>query len=279
MSPFEAIKHEEDGVEYWSARELATVLEYARFDKFKQVIEKARVACASSGYEPSDHISHTGKMVQIGSGAVREIEDFHLSRYACHLIVQNADPEKPVVALGQTYFASQTRLQELMEDQRRIEMREAVAEHGKQLNAAASEVGVVTARDFAAFTDHGYMGLYAGERRATFTRGRVSRKGSTSSTGWGTRSWPTTCSGRCRRRDASGARARWTETTPTAYTAKWASRSGRPSQRWAARCPKTYRHQPRAYTSYGDANNDGWRPNSNQASGAKSPSPDALRAV
>lgn len=164
MSPFEAIKHEDDSVEYWSARELATVLEYARFDKFKQVIEKARVACESSGYEPSDHFSRVGNMVQIGSGAVREVEDFHLSRYACYLIVQNADPEKPVVALGQTYFASQTRIQELTDDQRRIEMREAVTEHGKQLNAVASEVGVVTARDFATFTDHGYMGLYAREK-------------------------------------------------------------------------------------------------------------------
>ena len=96
--------------------------------------------------------------------AVREVEDFHFSRYACYLIVQNADPEKPVVALGQTYFASQTRIQELTDDQRRIEMREAVTEHGKQLNAVASEVGVVTARDFATFTDHGYMGLYAREK-------------------------------------------------------------------------------------------------------------------
>jgi DNA-damage-inducible protein D len=139
------------------------VLEYARFDKFKQVIEQARVACESSGYEPSDHSSRVGTMLQIGSGAMREIEDFHLSRYACYLIVQNADPETPVVALGQTYFAGQTRLQELTEDQRRTEMREAVAEHGKLLNAA-SEVGVVTARDFATCTDHGYMGLYAGEK-------------------------------------------------------------------------------------------------------------------
>jgi DNA-damage-inducible protein D len=164
MSPFEAIKHEEDGIEYWSARELAVVLGYTEYGKFKRTIERAEKACEGSGYAISDHFAHVSDMVRIGSGAQREVEDIHLSRYACYLIVQNADPEKPIVALGQTYFASQTRLQELTDDQRRIEMREAVTEHGKLLNAAASEVGVVTARDFATFTDHGYMGLYAGEK-------------------------------------------------------------------------------------------------------------------
>ena len=159
MSPFEAIKHEEDGVEYWSARELAVVLGYTEYGKFKRAIERAEKACEGSGYAVSDHFAHVSDMVRIGSGAQREVEGIHLSRYACYLIVQNADPEKSIVALGQTYFASQTRLQELTDDQARIEMREAVTEHGKQLNAAASEVGVVTARDFATFTDHGYMGL------------------------------------------------------------------------------------------------------------------------
>jgi DNA-damage-inducible protein D len=103
---------------------------------------------------PSDHIVGVNNMVVLGSGSEREVADYHLSRYACYLIVQNADAEKPVAALGQTYFASQTRLQELTEDQRRIELREAVAEHGTQLNAAAGEVGVVTARDFATFTEN-----------------------------------------------------------------------------------------------------------------------------
>jgi hypothetical protein len=105
-------------------------------------------------------------MVQIGSGAVRDIEDFHLSRYACYLIVQNADPEKPVVALGQTYFATQTRAAELTQEQQRIELRDQVAERNKSLAAGAYEVGVVSARDFAIFTDHGYMGLYDGEKAA-----------------------------------------------------------------------------------------------------------------
>jgi DNA-damage-inducible protein D len=165
MSPFEAIKHEDDtGQAYWSARELMTVLDYTEWRNFSRVIAKAREACENSGYASSDHFVEANKMIEAGKGAVREVQDFHLSRYACYLIVQNADLEKPVVALGQIYFASQTRMQELTEDQRRIEMREAVTEHGKQLNAAASEVGVVTARDFATFTDHGYMGSYAGEK-------------------------------------------------------------------------------------------------------------------
>jgi DNA-damage-inducible protein D len=103
-------------------------------------------------------------MVTIGSGAEHGVEDFHLSRYACYLIVQNADPEKPVVALGQTYFASQTRFAELTQDQQRIELRDQVTEYNKSLSAAAYETDVVTSRDFAIFTDHGYMGLYNGEK-------------------------------------------------------------------------------------------------------------------
>jgi DNA-damage-inducible protein D len=173
MSPFEAIKHEEDGVEYWSARELAAVLGYAQWRNFKTAVEKARVACETSGYTASDHIADVSKMVELGSGAVREVEDYHLSRYACYLIVQNADPEKPIVALGQTYFASQTRAAELSQDQERIYLRDQVAEHNKTLAASAYEVGVVTSRDFAIFNDHGYMGLYAGER----ARDIAARKG------------------------------------------------------------------------------------------------------
>jgi DNA-damage-inducible protein D len=116
MSPFEAIKHEEDGAEYWSARELLVVLGYASWQKFKAVIQDAMKACENSGQAASDHFILTVKMVPIGSGAERGVDDYDLSRYACYLIVQNADPEKPIVALGQTYFASQTRLQELTDD-------------------------------------------------------------------------------------------------------------------------------------------------------------------
>ena len=112
-------------------------------------------------------------MVTLGSGAKRRIDDFHLSRYACYLIVQNADPEKPIVALGQTYFAAQTRQAELAEDAERVYLRDQVSEHNKTLAASAYEAGVVTQSDFAIFTDHGYMGLYNGER----ARDIAARKG------------------------------------------------------------------------------------------------------
>lgn len=100
----------EYGEDFWYARDLAQILDYKRFDKFLNVIDKAKTACINSGYEVEDHFSQVGKMVELGSG-----EDYELSRYACYLVVQNADPKKDVVALGQTYFAVQTRKQELQE--------------------------------------------------------------------------------------------------------------------------------------------------------------------
>ena len=172
MSAFESIRHEdEDGDEYWSARELAKVLGYAKWDKFTNVIQKAKTACENSAQAISDHFRQAGKLIEAGKGAQREIEDVHLSRYACYLIVQNADPSKEIVALGQTYFAVQTRRQQqadelagLTEDQKRLYLRGQVAHHNIQLADAASTAGVITAFDFAIFQDHGYMGLYGGER-------------------------------------------------------------------------------------------------------------------
>ncbi len=118
MSPFESIRHEsEDGQEYWSARELMVLLGYRSWQRFTDVVERATEACENSNHAASDHFSRDVKMVQLGSGAERAIEDVHLSRYACYLIVQNSDPSKPIVALGQTYFASQTRIAELAADQ------------------------------------------------------------------------------------------------------------------------------------------------------------------
>src|SRR5436305_446326 len=113
-SPFEAIRQEsQDGVEFWSARDLAEVLGYkTNYRNFKNAIQKAMVACEGSGQAVEDHFAEARKMVVIGSGARRELDDVHLSRYACYLVVQNADPSKPIVALGQTYFAVQTRRQE-----------------------------------------------------------------------------------------------------------------------------------------------------------------------
>jgi DNA-damage-inducible protein D len=174
VSPFEAIRRiDEQGNEYWSARSLAKILGYTQYNKFVPVIKKAEEACRKSENLAEDHFTHTSEMVRIGSGAQRPFATVFLSRYACYLIVQNADPEKEVVALGQTYFAVQTRRQELAdenalaglnEDQRRLLIRGQLTIHNVQLAETASQAGVVTAQDFAIFQDHGYSGLYGGLR-------------------------------------------------------------------------------------------------------------------
>ena len=169
---FEQIKQVNDcDQEFWSARDLQPVLEYSSWDKFKKVIEKAITACKNTDQLIEDHFSHVGKKVPLGSGAEREIEDIVLSRYACYLIVQNGDPSKPVIANGQTYFAIQTRRQELSDDQafqqlkedeKRVFLRNELKEHNKQLVEAAQQAGVETHLDFAVFQNHGYKGLYGG---------------------------------------------------------------------------------------------------------------------
>ena len=167
---FENIKHiNEYGQEYWSARELIPVLEYNEYRFFKKVIDKAIEACASSNNAVSDHFVYAHDMVDIGSGARREVEDYHLSRYACYLVAMNGDPRKRAVALAQTYFAVKTRQQELVEnydalteDQKRLAIRHEMREHNKALAAAAQEAGVIGSRDYAIFQNEGYKGLYGG---------------------------------------------------------------------------------------------------------------------
>jgi len=169
---FEGIRQNDDGgAEFWLARELAPLLDYPQWRNFVPVLEKAREACRNSGQAVGDHFADVRKMVEIGSGALREVEDVRLSRYACYLIVQNGDPGKPVIANGQTYFALQTRRQELTddakfsqlsEDEKRLAIRNELATHNKHLAAAAKEAGVETGIDFAIFQDHGYKGLYGG---------------------------------------------------------------------------------------------------------------------
>lgn len=167
---FESIKYiNEYGQEFWYARELQLVLDYKRWDKFLNVIDKAQEACTNSGNSINDHFSHVGKMVDIGSGAEREIDDIQLSRYACYLIVQNGDSRKKVIALGQTYFAVKTRQQELIENfdqldegRKRLAIRHEMIEHNKLLVAAAKDAGVKTTRDYAIFQNYGYKGLYGG---------------------------------------------------------------------------------------------------------------------
>jgi DNA-damage-inducible protein D len=168
-TPFERIRQiDPDGNEFWSARDLMPILEYAKWQRFQNVIKKAQIACENSGYDPDEHFTGVGKLITAGHDSKREIEDFHLSRYACYLIVQNADPSKDVVALGQTYFAIQTRRQELqdlagaIDDQWRLLLRERIKDQNADLASAAKQAGVITPRDFAVFQNHGYQGLYDG---------------------------------------------------------------------------------------------------------------------
>jgi DNA-damage-inducible protein D len=143
----------------------------------------AREACAQSGHAVSDHFVLFNEMVGIGSGAQRELEDWALSRYACYLVIQNADPSKPLVALGQTYFAIQTRRQELadaealQENQKRLLLRAEMKTRNKKLAGVAKQSGVVQPVDYAIFMDHGYRGLYGGlGMRDIHERKRLKRK-------------------------------------------------------------------------------------------------------
>jgi len=173
LSVFEQIRQtDESGNEFWAARQLAKALEYTDFRNFLSVIEKAKEACKNSGQEVENHLVEFNEMVSIGSGAEREMNSYKLSRYACYLVVQNADPSKEIVAWGQTYFAVQTRLQEIRqmdeynrlstEDEKRLFLRNEMAKHNIQLAAAAKDAGVIEPIDYAIFQNHGYMGLYGG---------------------------------------------------------------------------------------------------------------------
>jgi DNA-damage-inducible protein D len=166
-SPFERIRRiAEDGSEYWSSRDLATVLGYDSYRNFEKAVVKAKDACENSGHAVPDHFMNTTEPVALGKGATRNVDVVYLSRYACYLSIQNADPRKPMVALGQTYFTVQTRRQEMadveLEDSLRLKLREEIKLHNKQLAAAAYAVGVRTPSDYAIFQDHGYKGLYSG---------------------------------------------------------------------------------------------------------------------
>ena len=168
-SMFESIKHlDEFNNEYWNARELQKVLEYKEWRKFKNIIFKAIKACENSKYNVSDHFVQLDKMVEIGSNTKRKVIDYQLSRYACYLIAQNGDSHMKTIALAQTYFAMQTRKQELFEkdynlmteEEKRLFNRNLTKKGNYSLNQTVSKRGV---KDFAKFHNEGYKGLYNGE--------------------------------------------------------------------------------------------------------------------
>lgn len=154
-------KVSKNGGHYWMGREIQQVLGYDKWDKFENVINKAIMACESSGEYPDKHFLQTGKMVSIGSGAQRSLKDYYLTRYGCYLVAMNGDTGKPEIGYAQTYFAVQTRKQEVQDqltaDQRRILLRERVKDANKSLNSTAKKSGV---QKFGVFQDSGYQGLY-----------------------------------------------------------------------------------------------------------------------
>lgn len=149
--------------EYWSARSLAKVLGYVEYRNFQMVLKNAKESCKNSRQSVKNHFVEVNDMIAIGKNASREVDDVLLSRYACYLVMQNADPSKEIVALGQTYFAIQTRKQELheeiVEDQKRIFLRNEITAHNKHLAESAAKAGV---KNYGVFTNYGYKGLYGG---------------------------------------------------------------------------------------------------------------------
>ncbi len=169
---FEDIKHTTDeGMEFWYARELAPVLEYAEWRNFNKVVNKAMLACKNSGFSIEDHFVEVSKTIPMPKGATKKAPDYMLSRYACYLVMQNGDPRKEVIAVGQTYFAIQTRRQEIAdafnqldEDNKRLVIRGEVKSWNTLLADAAHRAGITEQVEYAEFQNAGYMGLYGGLR-------------------------------------------------------------------------------------------------------------------
>jgi DNA-damage-inducible protein D len=163
---FESLKkHNQHGIEYWSARDLQPLLGYSKWQRFENALEKAMQSCKQSGNDPKHHFTGAGNPIINGKGRSQVIEDYHLSRFACYLIAQNGDPRKPEIARAQKYFAIQTRRQEISDqmaaDLARLETREQASVEFKALSGAAKEAGVQNSM-FGIFHDAGYKGLYGG---------------------------------------------------------------------------------------------------------------------
>ena len=168
---FEGLKRtNEHSAEYWSARDLQTMLGYSQWRRFDDAIQRAMTSCETSGNNPEYHFAGAGKMIEVGKGGQREVEDYQLSRFACYLIAQNGDPRKPEIAQAQKYFAVQARRQEQSDqasaDMERLELRKQTAEEFKALSGAAQDAGVQS-KMFGVFHDAGYKGLYGGLGRDT----------------------------------------------------------------------------------------------------------------
>lgn len=166
-SVFEEIRRKnEHGVDWWSSRDLARVLDYTNYVNFEGVLTKAKRACFNSGHDVKDHFVDTNEMIEVGKGAKRGIKSVMLTRYACYLIIQNAAPSKEIIAKGQTYFAVQTRRQELGDEQaeseRRLHIRKELKTHNQRLMGTVKQAGIVLSKDYAIFQNHGYQGLYGG---------------------------------------------------------------------------------------------------------------------
>ena len=167
---FEEIKHiRSDGGEYWFARELSPELDYIQWRNFTKVLDKAKLACKNSGFNIDDHFAEVSKTIQMPKTASKDVLDYELSRYACYLIVQNGDPRKEVIAHGQTYFAIQTRRQEvadyfnqLDEDNKRLVVRGNIKQWNQMLAEAAHNAGLISNEEYAVFQNAGYKGLYGG---------------------------------------------------------------------------------------------------------------------
>lgn len=184
ISAFEGCAHvEEEGVEFWYARDLQRLLDYSDYRNFINIVNKAKVAALNSGADPQDHFVDVTDMIELGKGALREVENIKLTRYAAYLVAQNGDSRKKPVAFAQTYFAVQTRKQEiqdndmaqyapLSEDQKRLLLRNEIKEHNKNLASAAKGAGVIEPLDFAIFQNYGYKGLYGGLDRAGIQRAK-----------------------------------------------------------------------------------------------------------
>lgn len=181
---FEDIKHiNEDGQEFWYARELQSVLGYSQWRRFSDTVERAKLACKNSGFDVGEHFADVGKSLPMPKGGFRILDDVMLSRYACYLIVMNGDPRKEVIAIGQTYFAVKTRQQELIEnyeelteEQKRIAIRNEMKRHNSALADAAHGAGVVEPIDYAIFQNYGYMGLYNGMKAQDIKRHKGLKK-------------------------------------------------------------------------------------------------------